>query len=68
MSPAGLRVYAASMEWNLHRPDSKVLAGREEGDLPVNDPPPADHPEEQAPIKEPPGPEHDREKRKAKGK
>jgi hypothetical protein len=56
------------MEWNLHRPDSKILAGREEGDLPVNDPPPADHPEEQAPIKEPPGREDGSEKRKAKEK
>jgi hypothetical protein len=54
------------MEWNLHRPDSKVLAGREEGDLPVNDPPPADRPEEKAPIKEPPEREDGREKRKAK--
>jgi len=28
--------------------------GREEGDLPVNDPPPSEHPEEKAPIKDPP--------------
>jgi hypothetical protein len=53
------------MEWNLHRPDTPVLAGKEEGDLPVNDPPPAERPEERAPVREPPDREDSREKRKA---
>jgi hypothetical protein len=42
------------MYWNFQRTDRRHLGGKEEGDLPVNDPPPPDHPEEQAPIKEPP--------------
>jgi hypothetical protein len=40
------------------------MSKKEEGDLPINDPPPADRPEEQAPIKEPPG-RDDRKKREA---
>ena len=55
MSPSAGHAYLADMKWNL---------GREEGDLPVNDPPPAEHPEEKAPIKEPPSRE-DGEKRRA---
>jgi hypothetical protein len=43
----------------------KLNLGKEEGDLPINDPPPADVPEEKAPIKDPPTRE-DHEKRKAK--
>jgi hypothetical protein len=27
---------------------------KEEGDLPINDPPPSEHPEEREPVKEPP--------------
>lgn len=42
------------MDRNLHRPDRDSPGGKEEGDLPVNDPPPSEQPEEHEPIKEPP--------------
>lgn len=42
------------MNRNLQRTERDTPGGKEEGDLPVNDPPPSDQPEEQAPIKEPP--------------
>ena len=45
MSPPAGHVYLPAMKWN---------PGREEGDLPVDDPPPSEQPEEKAPIKEPP--------------
>ena len=43
------------------------VQGTEHGDLPVNDPPPSDQPEEHSPVEEPDGPEGENEKkRKAK--
>jgi hypothetical protein len=42
------------MYWNFQRSERDGPSSKEEGDLPVNDPPPSEQPEEQAPIKEPP--------------
>ncbi len=40
------------------------VQGNEHGELPVNDPPPSDQPEEHSPVEEPEGPEGDNEKKR----
>jgi hypothetical protein len=54
---------------NIPNPIPPVeVKGNEHGDLPVNDPPPSDHPEEQSPVNDPenPGGGHEKKARAAR--
>jgi hypothetical protein len=54
------------METNPEPIPPVEMMGTEQGDLPVNDPPPSERPEERSPVEEPKSPTDGREKRARK--
>jgi hypothetical protein len=58
--------YPRSMESTPNPIPPVELQGTEHGDLPVNDPPPSDQPEENSPVQDPQDPEGEHKKKKMK--